>query len=133
MFPPVAPIYGFTVKLVIHLLVAAKHLRAGILYGATERAKQLARLHEGGRAKVYELDVKGLVENDILVLDVAVQDVEAVKVVHGRHNLRQHTNKQACRLFTMESVTKVPIVSIVHTSLQIYAQRRQVPFSVQGN
>ena len=59
-------------------LVPHQHFRAAVLDSAAERAKHFARQHVGGSTKVDQLDVEVLVDDDVLVLDVAVDNVLAV-------------------------------------------------------
>ena len=70
-----------------HLLVSTQHLWAGIFNSATESSKQLARRHFSRRPKVNKLDMEIFVEDDVLILDVSVKDVQAVKVRYSWHNL----------------------------------------------
>ena len=46
-------------------------------------------LPESGRAKVDELDAEVLVDDDVLVLEVAVEDAVLVEVVDGRDDLQR--------------------------------------------
>ena len=44
---------------------------------------------ESGRAKVDELDAEVLVDDDVLVLEVAVEDAVVVEVVDGSDDLQR--------------------------------------------
>jgi hypothetical protein len=69
------------------LQVAKQHFRTAELHCATEDGKQLAGFAKGGRSKVNEANVEVLVNDNVLVLDVAVNDLQLMQVRNRRHEL----------------------------------------------
>ena len=62
------------------ILVSLQDLRAAVFDGATERSKQAAGHHVGRSTEVNQFDVEVFIDDDVLVLDVAVNDVLTVEV-----------------------------------------------------
>ena len=79
--------------------LARDDLGGGVVGAAAAGAKKLPVQHHVGEAKVGDLDVEVLVEEEVLRLEVAVHHVVAVAVVHAGDDL-------------LEEATGVPLLEL---------------------
>lgn len=63
-------------------LVSSEYFRAAIFRGSVECWKQSIFTHERGWAEVDEFHVKLVVNYDVFVLDVTMEDVNWMKILH---------------------------------------------------
>lgn len=70
-----------------HSLVAEEYLRGAVLDSAAEGTEQLTPRHEGGRPEINQLDVERGIDDDVLVLDVAMQYLQRVQMGEGPADL----------------------------------------------
>jgi len=71
--------------------VAAQDFRTAVLHRAGERGKQLPVAEERRSTEVDQFDAELLVDNDVLVFDVAVYDAEGIEIRERRHQLYTDT------------------------------------------
>lgn len=71
----------------MYVRCSLQHLGGAVLQSAAELVEELPGRQNGGRAEVDEADVEAVVDDDVLILDVAVQEVLAAQVEHRRHQL----------------------------------------------
>lgn len=74
-------------KLRAEIFVAREHLRAAVLHGAAEGGEDDVLAEHRRRAEVDELAAEILVDDHVLVLQIAVDDVVLVEVVHSADDL----------------------------------------------
>lgn len=101
-----------------HSRVALKHLRGAVLQCATEIVKELPGSHHGSRAKVYQSNVKTLVDDDVLIFYVPVKDVLSPQIEDSCHQLRNKKNIQINKEQTYTSHSE-SILLHVHTCLKM--------------
>lgn len=75
------------VGLLAGVLVSLDHLRGRVGGRAAKGLHERARVEKVGKAKVYDLDVEILVQQDVLGLQISVDDVVGVTVVEGGDDL----------------------------------------------
>lgn len=71
------------------IFVARKHLRTAVLHGAAERGEDDVLPEHSRRTEVDELAAEVLIDDHVLVLQVAVDDVMLMEVVHGADDLKR--------------------------------------------
>lgn len=62
------------------MLHTIKYLRAAVLDGAAEGGEVAVRSHKCSRAKVNKLHFEMLIDNDVLILDITMENVQAMQV-----------------------------------------------------
>lgn len=74
-----------------HSPVTHEDLRAAVFEGATECREQLPLIEKCRRTEVDQFDIKLLVDDDVLVLDVTVDDIQSMEVRYRGYHLL-HSN-----------------------------------------